>query len=106
MTSEGSLVAWEQALEATERMLDAARRGDWDGLVELERDRAKIVARLQASVESQTPTVRERQRAIIQAMLAREEEIRVLSQDWMRELREILSSVNNSQRLGKTYSTS
>jgi hypothetical protein len=39
-------------------------------------------------------------------MLEQDESIRLLTQDWMRELREILASVSNSQRLGKTYSGS
>ncbi len=42
--------------------------------------------------------------ALIQAIMGRDDEIRMLTQDWMRELREILASVNTEQRLSKTYS--
>lgn len=108
MTADGILATWEQALALTGQMLEAARSSDWDRLVELERGRDQVLDALRR--EDRDPPGTEKQRArkreIIQAMLEQDETIRLLTQDWMRELREILASVGNSQRLGKTYSSS
>ena len=45
-----------------------------------------------------------RKQRIIESILEQDETIRLLTLDWMRELRDILASTRNSQRLGKTYS--
>lgn len=108
MTADGILAAWEQALALTGQMLEAARSSDWDRLVELERSRDQLLDALRREDRDPPGTAqqRARKREIIQAMLEQDESIRLLTQDWMRELREILASVSNSQRLGKTYSGS
>jgi flagellar protein FliT len=100
--------AWTEVLALTERMLDAARKSDWDGLVGLEQQRGKLIDEI--GTLEQDPAMarshRDRKRALIQAIMGRDDEIRLLTQDWMRELREILASVNTEQRLSKTYSQS
>jgi flagellar protein FliT len=100
--------AWTEVLALTERMLDAARKSDWDGLVGLEQQRGKLIDEI--GTLEQDPAIarshRDRKRALIQAIMGRDDEIRLLTQDWMRELREILASVNTEQRLSKTYSQS
>lgn len=98
--------AWQEVLALTERMLDAARKSDWDGLVELEQQRGHLIDDI-GQLEKDPATARshrDRKRALIQAIMGRDDEIRMLTQDWMRELREILASVNTEQRLSKTYS--
>ena len=98
--------AWQEVLALTERMLDAARKSDWDGLVGLEQQRGRLIddiGRLEKDAAT-ARTHRDRKRALIQAIMGRDDEIRMLTQDWMRELREILASVNTEQRLSKTYS--
>jgi flagellar protein FliT len=103
-----AVTAWEEVLALTDRMLEAARKSDWDGLVEIEQRRGRLIE--EVSVLEKDPaaarTHRDRKRALIQAIMGRDDEIRMLTQDWMRELREILSSVNTEQRLSKTYSQS
>lgn len=97
---------WIEVLALTERMLESARKSDWDDLVRLEQERARLieVARQEEADPVKARQHRDRKRELIQTIMARDDEIRLLTQDWMRELREILASVNTEQRLNKTYS--
>lgn len=100
-----ALPAYEQALEISERMLECARAAHWDRLVELERERARALEalRLRDTESVRDPVSRDRKRLILERMIACDEEITVLTQDWMRELRHILSSVETQGRLERTY---
>jgi len=98
------LAAYEHALSLTRDMLESARNGNWENLVKLESDRARIIDQLRAQ---DTPPSRDasagRKRELITELLKLDEQIQVLSQDWMHELREILGSVSTEQRLSRTY---
>jgi len=85
-------------------MLTFARNGDWDNLVKFESDRSRVVEliRLQDALPVKDAGT-SRKREIIAEMLKMDEEIQLLSQDWMHELRDILSSVSTEQRLSRTY---
>ena len=52
------------------------------------------------------PELRARKRELIESIMRRDTEVRALTEDWMHELRDILASANNSQRLSKTYDQS
>ncbi len=99
------LECYEAVLSLTGAMLDAARRGDWDALVQLERDRARSVDRLreQDPDPARDPGTHERKRRIIGEILQLDEQIQLLTQDWMHELREVLTSISTEQRLTRTY---
>ncbi|MBK8017488.1 MAG: flagellar protein FliT [Betaproteobacteria bacterium] len=96
---------YSEALELTGRMFDAARASDWDGLVKLEQARDRLIeqARVLDAEPPQAGDIQARKRELLQQILERDEEIRALTQDWMRELRDILENANNVQRLQKTY---
>jgi len=100
------LAAYEHALSLTRDMLQFARNGDWDNLVKLESDRTRVIDELRAH---DAPPIgnasAQRKREIITQILKLDEEIQVLSQDWMHELRDILGSVSTEQRLSRTYGT-
>jgi flagellar protein FliT len=97
--------AYERVLELSHAMLEAARNSDWDQLVVLERERAHVVDDLRRRDldPSRDPATRERKRELIQAVMRCDEQISLLTQDWMHELREVLSSVSAEQRLSRTY---
>lgn len=96
--------AYEGAWALTQRMLDAARQSDWDQLVELEQQRSKIIEHLETlDTGVAEGRWRERKRELIRATLSADEEIRTLTRDWMRELREVLNSLNAEQKLNRTY---
>jgi flagellar protein FliT len=105
VASEAVVAAYADVLALTERMLESARANDWDGLVRLEQERDRQVAllRQQDADPGRDPRLRARKRELIETILARDAEIRALTEDWMHELREILESAGNVQRLNKTY---
>lgn len=96
---------YERALELTHAMLEAARKSDWNRLVGLEKERATLVDRLrELDVDPARDTrARERTRHLIQDIMQCDEQIEILTQDWMRELREVLGSINAEQKLSRTY---
>lgn len=105
MSSEGVLQHYEQALALTQEMLAAATRGSWDELVDLEGRRTKhieLIAR-QDPDPAKAANGGQRKREILMTILRTDEQIQLLTQDWMHELREVLSSVRTEQRLNRTY---
>ena len=105
MSDAGVLQCYERALEVTRAMLEAARASDWDRLVQLEQERARLVERLR--LEDPDPgndlASRDRKRELIVEMLRLDEQIQMLTQDWMHELRDVLGSIGDEQRLNRTY---
>jgi hypothetical protein len=98
---------YERALELTHAMLEAAQKSDWDRLVGLEKERAVLVDRLRVLDVDPARDVRarERKRHLIQDIMQCDEQIDILTQDWMRELREVLGSLSAEQKLSRTYGT-
>jgi hypothetical protein len=99
------MAQYDKALELTRAMLDAAQKSDWDGLVVLEKERTAIIDHLRG-VDTQPPrdaTVRERKRGLIQEIMRHDEQVQMLTQDWMRELREVLGSISAEHKLSRTY---
>jgi flagellar protein FliT len=99
------LQAYERALSLTHAMLDAARKGDWDELVRLEAERSRMIERIRQEDPDPARDARgvARKRQIITEMVQTDEQVQLLTQDWMRELREVLGSVSTAQRLTRTY---
>jgi len=96
---------YEKALELTRRMLDAAQKSEWARLVALEGERATLIDQLRA-LDREPPRdarERDRKRALLREIMQFDEQIEILTQDWMRELREVLGSISAEQRLSRTY---
>jgi flagellar protein FliT len=92
---------YELALARTREMLDAARAGDWDGLVQRERERAVLVERLKEHDPdpARDGAMQERKREILLEISRADEQIHTLTQDWMHELRDVLGGLGTLQRL-------
>lgn len=105
MDPQGVLALYERVLALTRDMLEAARRSDWDGLVQRECERAGLVDQIREHDPDPTrdDATRERKREIIVEIVRGDEQIQVLSQDWMHELREVLGTISTEQRLNRTY---
>jgi hypothetical protein len=99
------LECYERALECMRAMHAAAQKGDWDALVQHEKERAVLIDRLQREDADPAgdPASRNRKRELIAAMLQLDQQIQLLTQDWMHELREVLGSISAEQRLNRTY---
>lgn len=105
MESPSVLQFYERALELTRTMLEAAQKSDWDALVEWEKQRAAVIERLQQDDPDPTRdgAVRDRKRELILSMLRLDEQIQLLTQDWMHELREVLESLQAQQRPDRSF---
>jgi flagellar protein FliT len=91
----------------TQQMLNAARNGDWDALIEVEIKRNALIERLMAQNEAAITNTVEQQktREIIQQVLAADNEIKALTVAWQGELQEILGSIGTEKKLSKAYGT-
>ncbi|HWU98469.1 MAG TPA: flagellar protein FliT [Oxalicibacterium sp.] len=105
MDSQEVISLYETVAGITDKMLAAARNGDWEELIALEAHCASHVATLKAG-EPPVPltgTVRERKVQIIQKILSDDREIRNITQPWMENLSSLMSSVGTERKLSHTY---
>lgn len=105
MTADELEHAYTRALALTQRMVDAARAAEWETLVALERERDAVVDLLRRE-DTESPrdaAWRARKRDLLATMLALDEEVRTLTEDWMHELRDILANVATARKVNKTY---
>ena len=81
---------------------------EWDELVALAQSYSVCVGELESgdSNDMSDPAVRERKAELIRGILAMDAEIKVLVQDWMTEIGEVLNSINADKKLKKTYEIS
>ena len=99
------LELYEAIAAASGRMMEAARDGDWDGLLAAETDCAKLVglARAQpANVPLAEPEQR-RKHELIRGMLTDDAEIRSRLQTWMAQLDQLLHTADQRRRVERSY---
>ena len=83
---------YEAIAAASRRMLDAARRDDWDEVCHEEhRCRSLITGLKQAASPDGAPIGRRQRLALLRAMLADDAEIRELSEPWLKQLEALLA---------------
>jgi len=97
------IAEYAAALELSQRMLVAARTGDWDELVQLETQRAGMIDRVRKLEGSASPVRHPELDAMIRQILSCDEEIQQLVKPWMAEASEILSSLQAARKLQKAY---
>ena len=89
----------------TQKMLDSARAGDWDGLVQLESNRqAKIDQILQINqsrIKDQELVAH--QSELIRNILSTDEEIKRLTCSWMDKIQQELGVIGVDKRLQQAY---
>ncbi|HQR21427.1 MAG TPA: flagellar protein FliT [Burkholderiaceae bacterium] len=92
-TERSSTIHHYEAIAASSRrMLDAARRDDWDQVSrEEDRCRALISGLKQAGAADGVPIGRRQRLALLRAMLADDAEIRELSEPWLKQLEALLN---------------
>lgn len=87
---------YEEISALSARMADAARRGDWDALVELERRVATLRDRLADDVPLMPDSIESapevaRMHGLIQQILDDDAEVRRHTEPWMEQVRLLLS---------------
>ena len=99
------LSIYTAAGDITRRMLEAARTEDWDSLLALSQDRDQLFAQLiQAPPTApENPQLADETATQIRGILAADQQIKSLSQDWMTEINGVLTSVNVERKLLKAY---
>lgn len=105
MESGKLLGCYEELRRQAQQMLESARQGDWNGLIELERKRGRLLEDLASGEQggSQEPEVQEKKAVLIRQILEIDGETRELAEAWLKELQEILGSVDTEQKLQKAY---
>jgi flagellar protein FliT len=99
-TERWSLIEHYEAIAAaSRRMLDAARRGDWDQ-VGREEDRCRtLISGLKRADAAGYASIGRRQRlAVLRTVLADDAEIRELSEPWLKQLEALLGGHSDLPR--------
>ncbi|MBK6980955.1 MAG: flagellar protein FliT [Betaproteobacteria bacterium] len=105
MDARTHLALCESAARATDRMLDAAREGDWDELAVAEEACAALVERLR-SVREPPPlddAQRSKKAILIRKMLANDRLIRDIANPELARLSKLLSPAHDEARLARAY---
>jgi flagellar protein FliT len=105
MTADEIIQTYEAILAVTRDMLEAARRGEWDLLVEREQACRLLVDRLMAARTGAAlePEARRRKVEILRSVLADDAEIRNLTQPWLARLQHLMASAGQERRLHAAY---
>ena len=99
------LQAYDRLSTTTAHMLSAAQAGDWQRLVDLEKDCSQLVARL-TRLERDDPLpdgLRARKAAMIRKVLADDAAIRHITEPWLERLGSMLTANRREQQLLKSY---
>jgi flagellar protein FliT len=87
----------------TGQMRSAADRGEWNSLISLEQQLNLRVAGMALADEPPDETSRLRIVQLLRKILADDAEIRSNTQNWMRQLKDIMQSNQQEQRLNRAY---
>lgn len=103
--TERLLDTYDRLSQTTGYMLRAAQTGDWERLVDLEKDCSGLIARLTA-LESEDPlpdALRIRKASLIRKVLADDAAIRDITEPWVKRLEATLGSNRHEQKLLNVY---
>ena len=96
---------YEEMSLLSSRMVDAARAGDWDNLIELEHGVASLRDTLMATPEDSNAltTDLDRRRSLIQRILEDDAEVRRHTEPWMEHVRKYLGNSARRHDVEKAY---
>ena len=88
----------------TGRMREAAAGGDWDRLIELEKECKRKVEDIKPrDIVPSNPDERAQKIALLKKILADDADIRNRTETWMEQLQRIMQSTRSEQRLQQSY---
>ena len=94
----------ERALAESQAMLAAAQDGRWDDLIEMETARRNLIAEASGvEVTVLDDALVARKKDLIRDILAADAQIKALTQAWMGELQDVLTSVQVERKLIRAY---
>ena len=100
------LETYDRLSNTTAHMLSAAQAGDWQRLVNLEKDCSELVARLSHLENDDEPLpdgLRVRKAAMIRKVLADDAAIRDITEPWLARLGTMLGANRREQQLLRSY---
>ena len=105
MNSQEVIALYETVAVITDKMLVAARSGDWDEVAVLESDCASHVQTLKQGEPPAplTGDIRLRKVQIIKKILADDRAIRDIAEPWMARLSQLMHSSGTERKLSQAY---
>lgn len=99
--------AYTAILAITDQMLQAAKNNDWDELITLEHNCKRLANQLmEQPVRKILSEVQQKKKIdLIQQILARDAEIRTITEPKMAHLQNILTNCDHKRKLKQTYRT-
>jgi len=96
---------YEEMSRLSSRMVEAARSGDWDNLIELEQGVSGLRNILMTTPEDSTApaTDQARKSSLIQSILEDDAEIRRHTEPWMEQVRKYLGDGTRRRDVQKAY---
>ncbi len=105
MSAAAVVTNYESLSAITEQMRAAANQGEWDKLVDLEKQCSRHVATMKAADAGAKldESARQRKIQLIKKILADDADIRSHTEVWMGQLQRIMQSNRQEQRLHQAY---
>ena len=105
MNGADIIQVYEDILVQTAQMLDAARAGDWEKLMEREREcRQRIESLMHAQSDAALePPCQQRKIEILRKVLSDDAQIRALVEPRMTQLQELIAGSRQQQKLMAAY---
>ena len=105
MNAAAVVTNYESLSAITEQMRAAANQGEWDKLVDLEKQCSHHVATMKAADAGAKldESARQRKIQLIKKILADDADIRSHTEVWMGQLQRIMQSNRQEQRLHQAY---
>ncbi|GIZ52693.1 flagellar protein FliT [Noviherbaspirillum aridicola] len=106
MDNQEIISLYESVADITDKMLAAARTGDWEQLAALESkcsSQVEIIKRNDSPREPLTPTAREHKTRIIKKILEDDRQIRNITEPWMARLSKLMNSAGVERKLAQAY---
>jgi flagellar protein FliT len=105
MNEDHILMTYESISRITKQMLTAARDGDWDTLVQRERDCSGLFARLFDGDDERPRSAdfQRRKAELIRTVLDDDAEIRLLVEPWLSQLSALIGHTSHQRQLVRAY---
>ncbi len=106
MDNQEILALYETVADITDKMLAAARTGDWEQLAALESrcsSQVEVIKQNDQARQPLTPVARDHKARIIKKILEDDRQIRDITEPWMAQLSAMMNSAGTERKLSKAY---
>ncbi|HTH94920.1 MAG TPA: flagellar protein FliT [Rhodocyclaceae bacterium] len=102
---QNQIALYEEMTVLSSRMVEAARNGEWDDLIALERSVNALRMRMIEEDDNSRLDIPERERkaSLIRRILADDAEIRRHTEPWMEHLRQYLGDAHKKRQVDRAY---